>query len=130
MGIKCIFRILLVILLLCLIGCRGPEIRREEIPCKAASAISSSATANGKITIAWDTNTDDKLAGYKVYYGFSSKKYKECVDIGNPTESSPGVIKFTLIGLERGIKYYIAVITYNKNNNRSLFSSEVSTVAE
>lgn len=130
MGIKRGFLILLIIFLLCLIDCRGTEIRRDEISCKAASAISSSVTANGKITIAWDTNTDDKLAGYKVYYGFSSKKYKECVDIGNPTESSPGVIKFTLIGLERGEKYYIAVITYDKNNNRSLFSSEVSAVAQ
>ena len=103
---------------------------RDEISCKPASAVSVSATMNGSIKIAWDINTDEKLAGYKVYYGISSKKYENCVDIGSPTESSPGVIKYTLIDLEREKRYYIAIIAYDKNNNKSVFSSEVSAVAE
>lgn len=130
MGIKWVFSILLGILLLSLIGCRGAEIRRDEISCRPVSAISASATVNGRITIAWDFNPVDKIAGYRVFYGLSSKKYKNCVDIGTPTESSPGVMKYTLIDLDRGKKYYIAVIAYDKNNTESAFSSEVSAVAE
>ena len=130
MEIRRVFSILLGIFLIGLIGCQGAEIRKDEISCKAASVISASATLKGKITVAWDMNKDEKLAGYKVYYGLSSKKYKNCVDIGIPTESSPGVMKYTLIDLDRGKKYYIAVIAYDKNNNKSVFSSEVSAVAE
>ena len=125
-----VFSILLGIFLIGLIGCRGTEIRRDEISCKAASNISASAASNGKITIAWDINTEDKLAGYQLYYGESSRKYTNCVDIGRPTESSPGVIKYTLIDLKKGYRYFIAVIAYDKNNNKSIFSSEVSSIAE
>jgi hypothetical protein len=130
MGIRRGFSILLGIFFITLIGCRGAEIRKDEIFCKAASIISASATLKGKITVAWDMNKDEKLAGYKVYYGLSSKKYKNCVDIGSIAESSPGVIKYTLIDLERGKRYYIAIIAYDKNNNRSAFSSEINAVAE
>jgi hypothetical protein len=130
MGIKWAFSILLAILLLSLIGCRGAEIRRDEISCRPASAISASAIVNGRITIAWDFNTGDKIAGYRVVYGLSSRKYKNCVDIGSPTESSPGVMKYTLIDLDRGKKYYIAVIAYDKNNYERSFSNEVRAVAE
>ena len=130
MGIRRVFSILLGIFLVGFIGCRGAEIRRDEIPCKAASAISASATVSGKITIAWDLNTDDKTVRYRIYYGLSSQKYMECVDIGSPVESSPGTVKYTLIDLEKGKRYYIAVIAYDRNNNKSVFSREVSAVAE
>jgi Kre9/KNH-like N-terminal Ig-like domain len=130
MGIRRVFSILLGIFLIGFIGCRGAEFRRDEIPCKAASAIPASTTVNGKITIAWDLNTDDKTVRYRIYYGLSSQKYMECVDIGSPVESSPGTVKYTLIDLEKGKRYYIAVIAYDKNNNKSVFSSEVSAVAE
>ena len=130
MGIRRVFSILLGIFLIGFIGCRGAEIRRDEIPCKAASAISASATVSGKITIAWDLNTDDKTVRYRIYYGLSSQKYMECVDLGSPAESSPGTVKYTLIDLEKGKRYYIAVIAYDKNNNKSVFSREVSAVAE
>jgi len=130
MRIRRVLSILLGIFLIGFIGCRGAEIRRDEIPCKAASAISASATVSGKITIAWDLNTDDKTVRYRIYYGRSSQKYNECVDIGSPVESSPGTEKFTLTDLEKGKRYYIAVIAYDKNNNKSVFSREVSAVAE
>ena len=130
METRWIFSILLGFFLIGFIGCRGAEIRKDEIPCKAASAISASPTANGKLTLAWDFNTDGKTAGYQIYYGLSSQKYMECVDLGSPAESSPGTVKYTLIDLEKGKRYYIAVIAYDKNNNKSVFSSEVSAVAE
>jgi hypothetical protein len=130
MRTKWIFLILSAIFLMTSISCGGAVIRKDEISCRPASAVSASATGKGKITIAWDLNEADKPAGFRIFYGFAPRKYKECVDVGKPSESSPGVMKHTLIGLETGEKYYIAVIAYDKNNSESDFSSEVSTVAE
>jgi len=84
----------------------------------------------GVITIAWDSSDDPDLTGYKVYYGFSQKKYDNSVNIGKPSESSPGIIKYTLTNLVKGKKYYIAVVAVNKYNKQSGFSVEVSGVAK
>ncbi len=143
MIIKWVFYTLSVLFFLNTIGCHiiteylakrsskvNTSYKMDEVACKAASGISASATAKGKITVAWDINKDEKVAGYKVYYGLSSREYKNCVDIGNPAEVSPGAIKYTLINLEEGKKYYIAVVAYDKNNNKSAFSSEISAIAE
>ena len=124
------FLILSAIFLMTSLSCGGAVIRRDEISCKPAAEISAAAAAKGKVTIAWDLNKEDKSTGFRVFYGLAPRKYKECVDIGKPSESSPGVIKHTLIGLDPGKKYYIAVIAYDKNNHESGFSSEVSAVAE
>jgi len=130
MGARRIFSILLGILLIGLFGCRGAEIKMEDISCRTASAIPASATLNGKITIAWDINKEDKLAGYKIYYGLASRNYESCIDIGSPPESSASTLKYVLMDLESGKRYYIAVIAYDKKNNKSIFSNEVSAVAE
>jgi len=98
--------------------------------CRPSSEIPAGAAAKGKITIAWDLNEKEKTAGFRVFYGPGPRKYKECIDIGKPPESSPGVVKHTLTGLEPGKKYYIAVIAYDKNNQESDFSGEVSAAAE
>jgi len=82
------------------------------------------------ITIAWDPNKEPELAGYRIYYGTASGSYKSCVDIGNPPKSPSGLIEYTLSGLDKGKKYYIAVIAYEKNKDTSGFSSEVSGVAK
>jgi hypothetical protein len=130
MQTRWVFLIFLAIFLSTAISCQSTPIRRDQIVCRPASAIATTAAAKGKITIAWDLNAADKPEGFRVFYGFAPRKYKECVDIGKPSESSPGVMKHTLIGLESGKKYYIAVIAYDKNNNESDFSSEVSAMVE
>jgi hypothetical protein len=130
MQTRWVFLIFLAILLVTSISCQSAGIRRDEIICRPASEIAANAAAKGKIIIAWDLNKEDKPTGFRVFYGLAPRKYKECVDIGKPSESSPGVMKHTLIGLDPGKKYYIAVIAYDKNNNESDFSSEVSAMAE
>ena len=130
MRTKWLFLILAVIFLMNLISCQSAGIRRDEIVCRPASEIAATASAKGKITIAWDLSKEDKPAGFRVFYGLTPSKYKDCVDIGRPSESSSGVVKHTLIGLEPGKKYYISVIAYDKNNQESDFSNEVSSMAE
>ena len=106
-------------------GCAGPE-----IICKAGFPAQSSSIEGGSITIAWDPNTEKNLTGYKIYYGSSPGKYKYCIDIGHPNESSPGVLRYTLAGLTKGERYYIALLAYDRNNKKSKFSNEVNAAAK
>jgi type IV pilus assembly protein PilY1 len=75
-----------------------------------------------QIKLAWDSNGESDLAGYKIYYGTSSKSYTGSVDVGNVTS-------YTLTGLTQGQTYYIAVTDYNTSGNESGYSSEVSGAA-
>ncbi len=128
-----LFSSLLVLLIFIAAGCQSTENRRTEekipgITCRPSSSIGSKVEG-GAITIAWDPNKETDLAGYRVYYGTASASYKSCVDIGNPPKSPSGLLEYTLTGLEKGKKYYIAVIAYDRKKNTSGFSSEVSGTA-
>ena len=103
--------------------------QRAGIICRPSSAITSSE-GGGTIRITWDSNTEKNLVGYRVFYGTSPGKYKNCVDVGKATESSPGVIQYNLTGLVKGKQYYIAVVAVDKYNQQSSFSVEVSGVAK
>jgi Fibronectin type III domain len=127
---KWIFLFFLVFLILSAIACRTTENRRAEITCRPSAVSLSSAVESGAITIGWDPNKESGLAGYRVYYGTSAGSYNSCVDVGNPPKSSSGLIEYTLTALDKGKKYYIAVIAYDKNLNTSGFSSEVSDMAK
>ena len=75
-----------------------------------------------QIKLAWDANGESDLAGYKIYYGTSSKSYSGSVDVGNVTS-------YTLTGLTQGQTYYVAVTAYNTSGSESSYSGEVSGVA-
>ena len=36
-----------------------------------------------RVTLAWDYNQEDDLAGYRLHYGNSSGNYSEVIDVGN-----------------------------------------------
>src|SRR3990170_5809724 len=114
---KSIFLIILVAFFVSIIGCGGGR-----IICRPASAIGSFSSEKGMITMAWDSNDEPNLAGYRIYYGMASGKYKNCIDIGKPSESSPGVTKYTLTGLSVGKKYFISVVAYDITKKSSEFS--------
>ena len=99
------------------------------IICRPSSAITSSE-GSGTINLTWDSNTEKNLVGYRVFYGTSPGKYKNCVDVGKATESSPGVIQYDLTGLVKGKQYYIAVVAVGEYDQQSSFSVEVSGVAK
>ncbi len=81
------------------------------IPCK---------TAFGRnVSLAWNANTDPDLAGYKVYYGHSSRNYSKNIDVGNITAYT--------VSLPGNGTYYFAVTAYNTLGVESAFSNEIST---
>jgi hypothetical protein len=51
------------------------------------------------VKLAWDANTESDLAGYKVYYGTSTGKYPDSIDVGNVTTH-------TVVNLVDGQTYY------------------------
>jgi len=69
-------------------------------------------------TLMWDPNTEADLAGYKIYYGYSSNNYEYSVDVGDQTT-------YTLTGLDPDATYYIAATAYNTSGYESDFSNEV-----
>ena len=83
----------------------------------------SSFVQAGSVTVSWDPNTENDLAGYRVYYGTESRNYQTSVDVGLDT--------FKVVdNLQTGIRYYFAVTAYDTANNESDFSEEVSIVLQ
>ncbi len=77
----------------------------------------------GSVTVSWDPNTEDDLAGYRVYYGTESRNYQTTLDVGLDTFK-------VVANLQAGIRYYFAVTAYDTANNESDFSEEVSIVLQ
>jgi hypothetical protein len=59
------------------------------------------------------------LAGYKIYFGISSRNYTQNIDVGNVTS-------YTVTNLSIGTAYYFATTAYDASSNESSFSNEVS----
>ncbi|MBW2410811.1 MAG: fibronectin type III domain-containing protein [Deltaproteobacteria bacterium] len=70
------------------------------------------------LTLQWDPNVDEELAGYIVYYGTASGHYRYDVDIGDQTSC-------TISGLAEGTRYYFAVTAYDEEGNESIYSREI-----
>ena len=74
---------------------------------------------SAQVTLEWDPNPEADLAGYKVYYGTSSRNYSACIDVG---KNNIGTIPLA----EAGTVYFIAVTCYDPTGNESQFSEELS----
>ena len=84
-------------------------------------ALSPVHSAGSTLTLAWDPNTEDDLAGYKIYHGTHSGDYDSVIDVGNITQ-------YTVTGLEPATLYYLALTAYDTSGNESDFSDEVSGI--
>ena len=73
------------------------------------------------LDLAWSPNEEPDLAGYRVYYGTSSREYINFIDVGKVTT-------YRLDNLLEDLEYYIAVTAYDMSGNESDFSEEVSGV--
>lgn len=86
-------------------------------------ALFPARSAASSLTLAWEPNTEDDLAGYNLYYGRRSGDYDFAMDIGNATQ-------YTVTGLESGTRYYFALTAYDTSGNESDYSEEVSGIPE
>ena len=88
-----------------------------------AQNVSVTSTGNDYISLVWDTNAIGDLAGYRVYYDTDTTgyPYANSVDVSNVTI-------YTLSGLTPATIYYIAITTYDIDDNESWYSDEVTGV--
>jgi fibronectin type 3 domain-containing protein len=77
----------------------------------------TSGVSNLNITLNWQANAEPDLAGYKVYYGNSSRSYGPSIPTGHVTS-------YTIDNLEAGKTYYLAVVALDSAGNESGYSTE------
>lgn len=85
----------------------------------------SSAALGSEVMFAWVPNSEDNLAGYKIYYGTDSLNYTTVVDVGNPT-SENGLVTITMDCFSPGLIYYISATAYNDSGIESDYCPEVA----
>ena len=72
------------------------------------------------IQVNWNPNTEEDLAGYRLYVGTASGQYGEPVDVGNVTGHAMQITP------EYGATYYFALTAYDTSGNESGYSDEAS----
>jgi hypothetical protein len=89
----------------------------------------STVGPEGQIRLSWERPTTKAdgtpltdLAGYKLYYGLTSRGYDFIKTVSNQTTCA-------VSGLEPGHTYYFAVTAYDASGSESHFSEEVSVTA-
>lgn len=75
------------------------------------------------VLLQWRSNTETDLAGYKVYWGTESRKYKFVANAGLDTT-------YTVDELKPGYHYYMAVTSFDHIGNESDYSEEVTFYIE
>lgn len=75
------------------------------------------ATA-GSVALAWDSNSEPDLAGYRIHYGTAAVPYGNLVDV---TTTSA-----TISNLVNGVTYTFAVTAYDTSGNESVYSEPLS----
>ena len=83
----------------------------------------------GHISLEWNANQERDIAGYKIYYGTSSRSYANIMIIKLTEQSQVNVLRYNLSYLEKNKKYYIAVTAYNRYGLESSYSNEVEGYA-
>ena len=82
---------------------------------------------NDEVKLAWTPNTENDLAGYKVYHGPSSGTYDNIVDVGLPPVGVGVSDVIVVIGIPPQNRY-IVVTAYDTFGNESGYSDEVVVV--
>ncbi len=110
----------------------------QDSPPAVPSAILLDGRASGAIYLSWSASTATDINGYQVYYATwsqsseteSNKNYNGTgAAMGNSPIAVGNITEFGLTGLTDGQVYYIAVKSVDKNDNKSVYSSEISTSA-
>ena len=86
-----------------------------------AVTLTVNAPATSSITLTWNANTENDLAGYKIYRATTSGGY------GAPIATLPGnVTTYIASGLQLGTTYYFVITAYDSAGNESPHSNEVN----
>jgi hypothetical protein len=80
----------------------------------------SAQTFAGSVSLVWDANSEPELAGYRLYYGTSTRLYTSQIDVGKVTT-------YTVTGLPAGT-YYFAVTAYSADAESALSNEVFATV--
>lgn len=96
-------------------------------PSAAAVTPPASGTPQGVVKLTWTANSEADLQGYRVYYGTAPGVYGQVqgagIDAGTATE-------FTVLALQPGSTYHLAVTAYDQAGNESGYSSELIGIAK
>ncbi len=72
------------------------------------------------VSLTWNPNTEEDLAGYKAYVGTTPAAYTDIIDVGHVTT-------YMISDLVPGETYYFALTAYDIYANESGYSPEMST---
>jgi len=103
------------------------RVRSLGIVCIVLGLALAAAAAAGAATVRfqWLPNSEDNLAGYKIYYGTASRNYTASQDQGLPPTQQDGYVHGQVDGLDPGATYYFAATAYNSDGAESAYSEEV-----
>ena len=78
-----------------------------------------SAAYAQEVILSWDRPDDDRVAGYKIFYGLADTDFKSTVkkEINSPAQTSCDIL-----GLENGQTYGFAAKSIDGKGNESVFS--------
>jgi hypothetical protein len=76
-------------------------------------------TMAGTVTLAWNANSEQDIAGYRVHYGTVVLPYNKVFDVKTTTTA-------TVVSLLRGVTYTFAITAYNTAGVESAYSAPVS----
>jgi hypothetical protein len=92
---------------------------------------SANAAFAGTADLQWGKNTEADFGGYKIYYGTTPRTdkcpvggYTGKIDVG--PSATPDNPQYKLENLAEGQTFYFSITSYDKSNNESCFSDEMS----
>jgi len=74
---------------------------------------------SAEVTLVWDPNTEKNVAGYRLHYGFETRKYIYDIDVGDQTS-------YMITGLDPGTTVFFAATAYDIYGNKSDYSEELA----
>lgn len=77
------------------------------------------AFADGAVKVSWNANTENDLAGYRIYYGTAAGTYPLVLDAGK-------VVTYTVGSLKDGSTYFFVLTAYDNSGNESGYSPEAA----
>lgn len=117
----------IIIPLLFLIGCQPLPVRKESFASRRGAIRTLSSLQleiidtritnwSSSVLLAWDSNTETNLAGYRLYHGDASRAYPYMVEVGLTNQH--------WLTVSRRVRNYFAVTAFNTAGLESDFSNE------